>query len=78
MSAKFKFDSPIIAPKVEQVQQQGANVLQIILTKCGFDDINDGLAGIDVGNNLAAAGAIFGSVLEDDDLGLKQVAHIDV
>jgi hypothetical protein len=40
------------------------------LTKSGLNDVDDGLAGVDVGEDLAAAGRVLGTSLEDNDLGL--------
>jgi hypothetical protein len=40
------------------------------LTKSGLDDVDDGLAGVDVGEDLATAGRVLGTSLKDNDLGL--------
>ena len=51
-----------------------------VLTKSGLDDVDDSLAGVDVGEDLAAAGGVLGTFLEDDDLRLlnkkKENPHI--
>ena len=41
----------------------------LLLTKGGLDNIDDSLAGIDVGNDLASSGRVFGSFLKNHDLG---------
>ena len=41
-----------------------------VLTKGGLDDIDDSLAGVDVGEDLTAARGVLSAFLEDDDLGL--------
>ena len=42
----------------------------LLLTKSGLNDIDDSLAGVDVGEDLATARRIFSSFLKDDDLRL--------
>jgi len=39
-----------------------------LLTKGGFDDVNNSLAGVDVRNDLSLAEGVFGSFLEDHNL----------
>lgn len=43
------------------------------LTKGGLDDVDDGLAGVDVGDDLATARMVIGALLEDDDLRLLSI-----
>ena len=45
-------------------------VVSLVLTKSGLDNVNNGLACIDVGEDLATAWGILGSLLEDNDLRL--------
>ena len=42
----------------------------LLLTKSGLNDIDDSLAGVDVGEDLTAARGVLGTFLEDDDLRL--------
>ena len=50
--------------------------MYLLLTKGGLDHIDDSLAGIDVLDDLTAAGVVLGTLLEDHDLGLEKMAHI--
>ena len=43
--------------------------LCLILTESSLDDIDDGLAGINIGANLTFSGRVFGSFLKNHDLG---------
>ena len=68
--SKFEFDSPFVAPKIEKVLKSLFLIFVFSLTESGLDDVNDGLACVDVGKDLSAAGRILGTFLEDDDLRL--------
>jgi len=48
-----------------------------VLTESSLDDIDNGLAGVNVGDNLTLSRTVFSSFFHDNDLGSKQVAHLN-
>ena len=65
--------------KIESRNFQSTSMpfLNPLLTESGLDDIDDGLAGVDVGDDLSLSGRVLSSLLEDDDLwGLNSAKSI--
>ena len=49
--------------------------LENLLTESSLDNIDDGLAGVDVGHNLSTTVGVFSAIFHDDDLRRKEVTH---